>query len=160
VIDGVHASERPFAPPDSHEASPLTDRDIVEVTTVLRRRILRYLQRRDRLPRAERDREQDESPDSEREPDERLYAEPCAASIQGRVALGPQRGAPVEHRGRRHQPDQALFLPGELCCDIEGLSLHAKVALDAGTLVRTDRVGIGADGHPPGFPKPSGKWRW
>ena len=24
-----------------------------------------------------------------------------------------------------------LFLPGELCCDIEGFSLHAKVEIEA-----------------------------
>ncbi len=131
VLDGVVTSQKPLAPPSFHEAEPLTDRDVVEVTTTIHRRILRYLRRVGRLPRDE----QEES--SEAEPDEPLFAELCAASVQGRVALGAQRGAGIEQIGRRRDADRPLSMPGELCCDLERFSLHAKVRIEA-----SDREGL------------------
>ena len=73
VLDGVYASASPLARPVFHEAPPLTDQDVVELTATLHRRILRYLQRRGRIPRSEHD---DSDPP---EPDEPLFAELCAA---------------------------------------------------------------------------------
>ena len=63
------------------------------------------------------------------EPEEPLFAELCAASVQGRVALGRKSGAAVERIGRRGRAERPLFVPGELCCDIERFSLHAKVLI-------------------------------
>lgn len=40
-----------------------------------------------------------------------------------------ERGHPGRPLGRRDA--RPLFLPGEQCCDIEGLSLHAKVEIEA-----------------------------
>ncbi len=131
VIDGVYSSRSPLASPIFHEAPPLTDQDVVAVTTILHRRILRYFRRLGRLPRDEHDET------SQPEPDEPLFAQLCAASVQGRVALGPQSGTAVERIGRRRGDDRPLFMPGELCCDIERFSLHAKVLIDA-----TDREGL------------------
>ena len=65
------------------------------------------------------------------EPDEPLFAQLCAASVQGRVALGPQSGRAVERLGRRQEDVRPRFIPGELCCDIEHFSLHAKVRIGA-----------------------------
>jgi hypothetical protein len=50
--------------------------------------------------------------------------------VQGRVAIGAKSGAGVERLGRRRDA-RPLFLPGELCCDMDGFSLHAKVRIDA-----------------------------
>jgi len=104
-------------------AAPLTDQDVALLTKRLHRRILRYLTRCGRLPKAEHDEE-------ELQPDEPLLAELCAASVQGRVALGEENGASVERLGRRRDA-RPLFIPGELCCDIGGFSLHAKVEIAA-----------------------------
>jgi hypothetical protein len=125
VIDGVYSSKSPLAPPIFHEAPPLTDQDVVLVTTILHRRILRYLRRLGRIPRDEHD------DSAEPELDEPLFAQLCAASVQGRVALGPKSGATVERLGRRGREERPLFVPGELCCDIERFSLHAKVLIAA-----------------------------
>lgn len=131
MIDGVRSSETPLAPPIFHEAAPLTDQNVVEVDTVLHRRTLRDLRRLGRIPRDDHD----ES--SQPEPDEPWFAQLCAASVQGRVAPGPKSGSAIERLGRRRRDDRPLFMPGELCCDIEQLSLHAKVRIAA-----TDRDGL------------------
>jgi hypothetical protein len=52
-----------------------------------------------------------------------------AASVEGRVALGPTSGQPRTRRGRQRDR-RPLFLPSELCCDLEGFALHAKVAIE------------------------------
>jgi hypothetical protein len=125
VIDGVYSSKSPLAPPIFHEAPPLTDQDVVLVTTILHRRILRCLRRLGRIPRDEHD------DLAEPELDEPLFAELCAASVPGRVALGPKSGAAVERLGRRGRAERPLFVPGDLCRDIERFSLHAKVLIAA-----------------------------
>jgi hypothetical protein len=155
VLDGVYTSAGPLARPVFHEAPPLTDQDVVELTATLHRRILRYLQRRGRIPRSEHD---DSDPP---EPDEPLFAQLCAASVQSRVALGPQSGRAVERLGRRQVDARPRFVPGELCCDIEHFSLHAKVRIAAHDRdglerlcryvarppFRADRLSLDADGR-------------
>ena len=76
--------------------------------------------------------ERAEPDEPEVDPDEPLLAELYAASVQGRVALGNRSGggAGVERRGRLRDA-RPLFLPGELCCDLDGFSLHAKVEIEA-----------------------------
>jgi len=93
------------------------------------------LERRGRLPRAEQAEHDEPAPD-EPLPDEPLLALLCAASVQGRVALGPTSGQPLTRRGRQRDR-RPLLLPGELCCDLEGFSLHAKVAIEG-----HDRAGL------------------
>jgi len=83
-----------------------------------------------------------------------------AASVEGRVALGPTSGQPLTRRGRQRDR-RPLFLPGELCCDLEGFSLHAKVAIEghdraglerlcryiARPAIASERLSIDADGR-------------
>jgi hypothetical protein len=59
-----------------------------------------------------------------------MFAQLCAASVQGRVALGSKSGTAVERIGCRRGDDWPLFMPGEQCCDIEQFSLHAKVRIE------------------------------
>ncbi len=84
----------------------------------------RHLARRGRLARCEGD---EPSPP---ETDEPLLARLDAASVQGRVALGPNSGRPGARHGHRRDV-QPLFIPGELCCDVDGFSLQAKVVVEA-----------------------------
>ncbi len=51
VLDGVYASRGPFARPRFRPPKSLTDADVVEVTALLQRRVLRCLARCDRLRR-------------------------------------------------------------------------------------------------------------
>ena len=127
VLEGVYWSPNPLGRALFARAQPLTGQDVVQVTTRLHRRILRHLIRTGRLARTEPDQE---------EPDEPLLAELYAASVQGRVALGDRSGAGVERIGRRRGV-RPLFIPGELCCDLDGFSLHAKVQIEG-----EDRSGL------------------
>ncbi|MBK7641772.1 MAG: transposase [Planctomycetes bacterium] len=68
-----------------------------------------------------------------------MFAQLCAASVQGRVALGGEERGACGALGRRREVEfeRPLFRPGELCCDIEQFSLHAKVRIEA-----QDREGL------------------
>jgi len=59
--------------------------------------------------------------------------------VQSRTALGARRGARDERVGRRPDP-RARSLPGELCCDVEGFSLHARIAIEAHERDRLERL--------------------
>jgi hypothetical protein len=88
----------------------------------LRLRIARLLRRRGYLPLPGHD-------DIPPEPDS-LLPFITAASIQGRVALGPDAGRPID-RYRTPPPDAPSFEPGSLCATEDGFSLHARVHIDA-----------------------------
>jgi len=130
VLDGVYTSQGLLTAPRFQPAPDIRDEDVAHVTAILHRRIVRYLQRRGRLPRAE------QAEHDEPAPDEPLLALLSAASVEGRVALGPESGQPLTRRGRQRDR-RPLFLPGELCCDLAGFSLHAKVAIEG-----HDRAGL------------------
>ena len=53
-----------------------------------------------------------------------------AASIQGRVALGPDAGAPLE-RLNRIAASGSRYRPPPLCAEVDGFSLHAAVRIAA-----------------------------
>jgi len=135
VLDGVYTSTGagPLSPPLFHPAPPLTDAEVVRLTALLHRRIARYLERRGRIAR------QDEAAHDEPEPDEPLLAQLSAASVEGRSALGPERGQAITRLGRR-RGQRPLFIPGELCCDHAGFSLHAKVQIAADDRAGRERL--------------------
>ena len=154
VTDGVFTCPSPFTRAFFHPAEPLQDEDVEELTCRLHRRITRYLQRTGHLPR---DPHGDEAPQDE--PDEPLLAQLGAASVQGRVALGQASGRPITRLGRRREI-QPLSIPDELCCDVDGFSLHAKILVEAHERERlehlcryvarpplsTDRLSLAPDG--------------
>jgi hypothetical protein len=88
LFDGVYTRATPAARPCFHRLPPPTDADIAWVLTRLHRRVRRLLIRRGRGPDAETGRD----PFAAQEP---LFASTVAASLQGRVALGPRAGQPV-----------------------------------------------------------------
>jgi hypothetical protein len=98
-----------------------------------RRRITRYLQRTGHLPREE------VGEDLPPEPEEPLLAELAAASIQGRVALGAKRGAPVS-RLRGASAVRPRFVPGQLCRDPGGFTLPAMVVVGGHDRERLERL--------------------
>jgi len=121
VLDGVYSIENPSAQPEFHEASALRDSDVLALTRILHDRIIRALRRRGHLAD-----EGDVPPD---EPDDLLLAMISAASVHGRVALGSKAGTPIA-RVRVDPGKRPTFVPGELCADWEGFSLHAKVRIE------------------------------
>jgi len=114
-------------------AAKLEDEDVEHLTGVLQRRITRYPQRSWHLPREEG------GEAAQPEPEEPLLAELAPASIEDRVALGPKRGARVTRLGTRSAV-RPLFIPSELCCDVDGFSLHAKVCVGAAYRERLERL--------------------
>ena len=53
--------------------------------------------------------------------------------------MGPRRGAAVT-RLRGPSTVRPLFIPGELCCDVDGFSLHAKVCVEGDERERLERL--------------------
>ena len=116
-----------------HPAPELEDEDVAQLVHTMRDRIVRLLRRRDLWPRAS-----EECALDEREP-AALLPFLAAASIQGRIALGPDAGRRIERLG--HGPSDApCFEPGELCAAIDGFSLHAQVHVEAGDRERLEHL--------------------
>ena len=65
----------------------------------------------------------------------------CAASIQGRSALGSEPGTRIERRGIPEMavPGRAVVIK-ELCAELDGFSLHAAVKVEAGQTSRLEHL--------------------
>ena len=131
VIDGTYSCAPAELAPRFHAASPLEDSDVEELARTLQRRVTRYLERRGHLPRESA--VDDES--SERE----LLALISAASVQGGAALQPESKPPVARLGRGSAARRPM-LPGSLCFDHEGFSLHAQVLVPQGQRERLEHL--------------------
>jgi len=90
-LNGVYTVASSFAPAVFHPAQELEQQDITRLLHTIRTRILRLLHRRGPWPATG---EEDSLCESE-EPDSVLPFL-TAASIQGRVALGPESGERIE----------------------------------------------------------------
>jgi len=155
VREGAGLAEQGLLTAPRFQPAPdIRDEDVAHVIAILHLRIVRYLQRRGRLAREEH------AEHDEPVPDEPLLALMSAASVEGRVALGPESGQPLTRRGRQRDR-RPLLLPGELCCHLEGFLLHAKVAIEghdraglerlcryiARPAIASERLSIDADGR-------------
>jgi len=134
VLDGAFTCPSPHQRAFFHPTAPLEDQDVEELVCTLHRRITRYLQRTGHLPRDPTD-----PGPIEHETEEPLLAQLGAASVQGRVALGSQSGRPLTRLGRPRQP-QPVLIPDELCCDLDGFSLHAKILVEADERERLEHL--------------------
>jgi hypothetical protein len=117
VFGGVYTRPAPAARPRFHRLPPPTDADIAQLLRQLHRRVRRLLMRRGRGS----DEDTGSDPFAAQEP---LFASAVAASLQGRVALGPRAGQPV----RRLRSAAAVTATGRRSARLEGFSLHADVA--------------------------------
>jgi hypothetical protein len=128
VLDGVYTCESPWADPVFHPLAPPTDEDVANLCRTIRNRVL--LERRGLL-------ESDAGNDADLEP--ALADALTAASIAGRVALGERAGRPLARIGA-HPGREVGFVPGELCAQIDGFSLHARVRVPSGDRTRLERL--------------------
>ena len=132
VIDGVfeRAGER-FA---FHPSGRLTRDDAAAVVAVAVRRIERLLARRGVMATAE----ERGAPDgwTEHAP---VLAGLAAASVEGRTALGPRRGARVARYGRAPEESAPVTL-GPCHAARGGYDLHAGVVVRAGERERLERL--------------------
>lgn len=93
-------------------------------------RTLRLLARRGLL-------DDEQGQDSQEEPGLRSALE--AASVQGRIALGQRAGRHVLRVGSS-PAGEATIIPGELCAEMDGFSLHARVRTSRGERDRLERL--------------------
>ncbi len=133
VLDGVFAKDRAGALV-FHPTPSLSALDVAEVLATVEPRIVRLLNRRgigDRDDSAgETDAWTDEAP---------VLAGLAAASVQGRGALGCQRGARIRRLGA--SPDEAMPRPlGRCHARSNGFDLHAGLVVPAGQRERLERV--------------------
>jgi hypothetical protein len=150
VLDGVFA-EAGAGALRFHPAPPPTDDDMDDVLAAIRRRVRRLLVRRGVLE--EPGEAEGDDPWAAREP---VLAGLTAASVQGRLALGPRPGAEVRRCGA--SPELAASAPsvrGPCHAHRAGFDLHAGLvvpARDRARLERTCRYAL----RPPVAPTGSG----
>lgn len=132
VLDGVFAHDRGAV--RFHPAGRLTREEVAEVVALTARRVTRLLERRGLAGRADdgdaADRWAEEAP---------ILAAAAAASVDGRVALGPRAGARVRRCG---DPPEALrpATLGPCHAHASGFDLHAGLVVHAGQRDRLERV--------------------
>jgi Putative transposase len=125
----LYTRASPTARPVFHRLPPPTDADIAGLLARVQRRVRRRLMCRGRWP----DAEAGSDPFAAQAP---LFASAVAASLQGRVALGPRAGQPV----RRLRSAAAVTVTGRRSARLEGFSLHADVAVPARRRGQVEKV--------------------
>jgi hypothetical protein len=133
VLDGVFAKDR-AGTPVFHPAPRLTALDVAEVLATVEPRVVRLLNRRGLGDRDDNARDVDEW--MEEAP---VLAGLAAASVQGLVALGPDRSARVRRLG--NAPEEVEAPPVGRChARSNGFDLHAGLVVPAGQRERLERV--------------------
>jgi hypothetical protein len=130
VLDGVYTCESPWADPVFHKLDAPTDEDVARLCRTVRDRVLRLLQRRGLL---------DADPASATDDEPPLLEAIAAASVAGRVALGERAGRALTRIGARPGREVA-YVPGELCAQIDGFSLHVRVRIPPGDRDRLEHL--------------------
>ncbi len=131
VLDGVYTGEQPQFTP----LPPPSNEEVARTTAQVVRRLMRLLERRCLTPQSD---PTDADPLATDEP---LLAEIYAASVRGRVATGPRAGKLLTRLGDRIDPeDFEECVQGPRCASINGVSLHANVAVHARDRRRLERL--------------------
>jgi Putative transposase len=132
VLDGVFSEPRP-GHLTFHHAPPPSDEDVAQVLATVRSRVGRLLSRRQLEP------EDDNAPPDPLTETSPVLAGLVAASVQGRVALGPHAGARVRRLG--DEPDLGhVTSRGPRQAQLDGFDLHADVWVPANDRARLERL--------------------
>lgn len=132
VLDGVFTNDGGDV--RFHPVRRLTRPDVAEVVALVARRVTRVVERRGLAGRAEDGEASD--PWSDEAP---VLAAVAAASVDGRVALGPRAGARVRKYGDPLD-DVAPATLGPCHAHAAGFDLHAGLVVRAGQRDRLERV--------------------
>jgi hypothetical protein len=132
VLDGVFTHDDGAV--RFHPVPRLTREDVAEVVALIARRVTRFVERRGLAGRAEDGEASD--PWSEEAP---VLAAVAAASVDGRVAMGPRAGARVRRCGDPPE-DVAPTTLGPCHARADGFDLHAGLVVRAGHRDRLERV--------------------
>ena len=123
-----------LADPTFHPVAPITDSDIDKLAVAIRRRVLRFLRKHGKLP------DEDAPADDPELLEPSLLQVLGAASVQGRIALGPKAGAYVARLGRGSMDGGGEFRHGKLCADADGFSLHAGTCIPSFAREKLERL--------------------
>ena len=135
VLDGVYTKAGPFDPPVFHPAPAIDQQDIIRLLAAIQTNIMRLLRKRGLWPEPGEAHVQDEAQTDS------LFPVLAAASIQGRVALGPNAGKRVERAGDEPTgADPFDAGAGSLCADQDGFSLHAEVHVEGHDRTRLEHL--------------------
>jgi hypothetical protein len=134
VLDGVYTTDGPDSIPVFHPAHPLTQDEVQRVRQSIHRRINRVLNAHGLLP----------SPGSDPSPpaDEHDSLLPFlqAASIQSRVALGPDSGRPIPKLADHADVTTGPHSLPPLTSNEQGYSLHAATHIPANDRALRERL--------------------
>ena len=133
VLDGVYARGESGGP-RFHPLPPPDGDEVARVARRIARRIVRLLERRGLHPAAD---SEEADPLGDRQP---LLACLYAASVSGRVATKSRAGRRTLRVGDRIDPEALPELEGERCASVDGVSLHANVAVPARDRRRLERL--------------------
>jgi hypothetical protein len=126
LLDGVYTAPDPFTAPSFHCATRITDAEVAKLLFAIRSRVLRLCRRRGLMG------EEQEIDARGEEMEQGLLPLLQAASIQGRVALGPEAGSRVSRLGSPPVPgSKKAVVIKELCADLDGFTLHAAVRVES-----------------------------
>ena len=125
VLDGVFNAPDTHTTPSLHRARPICDAEVAKLLFTIRSRVLRHCHRRGLLT------EFQELAPAHEESEQSLLPLLCAASVQGRVALGPASGTSIARLGRPvvDGASKAVVIK-QLCAELDGFTLHAAVRVD------------------------------
>jgi hypothetical protein len=133
VLDGVY-EHRHGESPRFRRLPPRTDAEVEQTTRRIVRRLRSLLIRRGLTPDA------DASAADPLPEDEPLLADLYAASVRSRIAMGDRAGLGVLRIGQLVDPEEAAFVTGRRCAMIDGVSLHANVAVPKGDRRRLEKL--------------------
>ncbi len=131
VIDGVYAANAGGGP-EFHELPPPQDEAVLRVATLVAEKVESLLKRRGLGP--------DDDPDDTLSLDEPSLALLYSASVQSRVAAGPNLGRRVLRLGDYVDGDALAALPIPRCAMVRGFNLHANVQIAARDRRRLERL--------------------
>jgi hypothetical protein len=133
VLDGVY-EHRHGESPRFRRLAPPTDAEVEQTTRRVVRRLRNLLIRRGLTPDADAS---TADPLPEEQP---LLAELYAASVRSRIATGDRAGLGVLRIGQLVDPEETAFVTGRRCAMIDGVSLHANIAVPKGDRRRLEKL--------------------
>jgi hypothetical protein len=133
VLDGVY-EHRHGESPRFRRLPPPTDAEVEQTT----RRIVRRL--RDLLIRLGLTADADAAAADPLPEEQPLLADLYAASVRSRIAMGDRTGLGVLRIGQLVDPEEAAFVTERRCAMIDGVSLHANVAVPKGDRRRLEKL--------------------
>jgi len=133
VLDGVSTCTDEDAAPRFHPLPGPSEEELARFVVRIEKRVLAYLRHRGVLP------DDEASTEGPLADDPSLLAPCYAASVAGRIGLGPDSGFRVTREGRI-EGMPTVYVPALGCAEVRGFSLHAGERVAARDRPRLERL--------------------